>query len=72
MSVKNILKIQSTGELCVDEGDNVAIGSSNQSITKHVRIIDNQTYDLTQTTRDVETNDLETFMYWNGSEYFPV
>ena len=72
MGVKNIMKIQSTGELCVEEGDTVTVVSGTQNITKHVRILDPQTYYPTEITRDVETNDLVTFMYWNGSEYVPV
>ena len=72
MSVKNIWKILSTGELCVDEGDTVTFVSGIQNITKHVSILDPQTYLPTEIYRDVEANDLETFMYWNGSRYVPV
>jgi hypothetical protein len=69
MAVKNILKIQSTGELCVDEGSNVHISSGASQISKHVRVIDPINYQLTNVTRDVNPSELVTYLVWNGSEY---
>jgi len=69
MSVKNILKIQSTGELCVDEGADIHISSEGSQVTKHVRIINPVDNQLTEDTRDVATDDLVTHSVWDGSAY---
>jgi hypothetical protein len=72
MGVKNILRIQSTGELCVDEGSDIRITSGTSQMSIHVRVVDPKTYDLTDVTRDVNRNELVTYLVWNGSEYvFP-
>lgn len=69
MGTKNILRIQSTGELCVDEGFDASITSGNSQISRHVRVIDPCDYSLTNITRDVDPNDLIVHLSWNGSEY---
>ena len=69
MSTKNILRIKSTGELCVDEGHNISHDSSKTEISIHVRVIEDKTYNLTDKTRDVHPEDLVIYGEWNGSKY---
>lgn len=66
---KDILKIQSTGELCVDEGGDIKFSSGVIKASKHIRVIDPENYQLTNDTRDVDPSDLVTYLVWNGSEY---
>ena len=69
MGTKNILRIKSTGELCVDEGHNISGNGSGIEISTHVRIIEDETYNLTGNTKDVHPDDLAIYGKWNGSEY---
>jgi len=69
MGVKNILKIRSTDELCVDEGSDIHVSSGSSYTSKHVRLIDPVDYQLTDKTRDVELTDLVEYLVWDGSEY---
>jgi hypothetical protein len=66
MGVKSILRIKSTGELCVDEGSNLVSGI----LTKHVNIVDKNYYP-TGVTLNVNPDDLETYLFWDGSSYVP-
>lgn len=69
MAVKNIFKIQSTGELCVEEGADMSISPETIQQAKHIRIIDPKSYELTDITRSVYPSDLVPYLSWNGYEY---
>ena len=70
MTVKDILKIKSTGELCVDEGSEIVFKLRNEkSEQKVVRVINADNYDLTEVTRKVSPNDLFTYLVWDGNKY---
>ena len=66
---KDILKIKSTGELCVDEGGSMKFSPGVIQASKHIRVIDPENYQPTNDTRDVNPSDLVTYLVWNGSEY---
>ncbi|MEY2914846.1 MAG: hypothetical protein RLZZ184_4155 [Cyanobacteriota bacterium] len=66
---KDILKIKSTGELCVDEGHDIKFSPGVIQPSKHIRVIDPENHRLTNDTRDVDPSDLFTYLVWNGSEY---
>lgn len=69
MAVKNIFKIQSTGELCIDEGADISISPGTIQQSKHIRIVDPTSYELTDITRSVDPSDLVHHLSWNGFEY---
>jgi len=66
---KDILKIKSTGELCVDEGSSMKFSPGVIQASKHIRVIDPENYQPTNDTRDVNPSDLVTYLVWNGSGY---
>lgn len=69
MRVKDILRIKSTGELCVDEGFDVSVSSATSQVTKHVRIINPNNYELTSVTYNINSMELEVYLTWDGFNY---